>query len=265
MSKSLLLLDKYSSTQIKNTINKVLKSSELGYQTKKVTSGSNFIVRQSWEHPDKFKSILNYVNTNKLYHKWLIEEFKITSLPEMIDLIENKKFDLFKEGGKYFNEMIVRLYATEAVGSKNEIEALNFLKRYWSEYNFDGERTISDSYADMILGVDIYGTFRNHSKQYTFQVKPLFSFSELKDSFVVGTMGVAKEYDVDFYIFINTRSYSSTHDHNRKIKTPKILIFNNNDRKTSTNGLNVKRKVNISGNFYYFEGDSNIGGLMDLY
>jgi hypothetical protein len=171
--------------------------------------GVYFVARQSFENPDRIKSILNYSNTNIMLAKWIVQNFKITTFEDLIDFVITKAADLFLSQGEYFTEVVKILKKTEEIGIKNELESCKIMSDVIFEKlgkRVDVMRTETDSPDDIFYGVDIF--FNLGEKEFTCQVKPLKDIYQKDLDIVVVSSGRIKKYDTHYWMFIHIDNYT---------------------------------------------------------
>jgi hypothetical protein len=170
-------------------------------------SGSKFVKAQRWETPNRFKSILNYVNTNIMLNSWIVRTFKIESFSGLIQFVHLNTNELFLQDGEYFDQVIKILKTTEEIGMRNEINACKILKNVIFEKlgkNVEVIRTETDSSDDIFDGIDIY--FILDDKKWTCQVKPLKDISFIGDKVKVKSSGRIKKYSTHYWMFIDSQN-----------------------------------------------------------
>lgn len=170
-------------------------------------SGSKFVKAQSWEDKDRFKSILNYVNTNIMLNSWIVRTFGIERFSGLIQFVHLNTNELFLQDGKYFDQVIKILKRTEEIGMRNEINACKILQSVIFEKlgkNVQVIRTETDSSDDIFHGIDIY--FILNSKKWTCQVKPLKEINIIGDKVRVKSSGRIKKYSTHYWMFINDQN-----------------------------------------------------------
>jgi hypothetical protein len=172
--------------------------------------GAYFVARQSFENPERVKSILNYTNTNIMLATWIVNNFDIKTFDDLIDFIISKAVDLFLIEGEYFTEVIKILKKTEEIGIRNELASCKIMADVIFEKlgkRVDVMRTETDSADDIFYGVDIF--FDLDGKQYTCQVKPLKEVYTKGDKVIVRSSGRIKKYSTHYWMFIDNDIRSS--------------------------------------------------------
>lgn len=172
--------------------------------------GAYFVARQSFENPERVKSILNYANTNIMLATWIINNFNIESFDELIEFIISKSVELFLSEGEYFPEVVRILRKTEEIGIRNELAACKIMSDVISEKlgkRIDVMRTETDSADDIFYGIDIF--FNLDGKEYTCQVKPLKEIYVKDSKVIVRSSGRIKAYSTHYWIFIDNDVRSS--------------------------------------------------------
>ena len=149
-------------------------------------------------------SILGTTRTNISVLIWMVREFKLESFDDIKKFIHEKKSDLFREDGKYYNKLRSILLATEKQGILNEEFAIQYIKKVVMQklgVEIEPVRTPPMSKEDMIDGVDV--KFDINGKTYTCQVKPLVSFVQTMDMTTITSKGLIKEYHNHYIAFVN--------------------------------------------------------------
>ena len=180
-----------------------------------------FVGRQSFDHQGRYKSIINYANTNINLLTSIVRDFSIQSCKELFDFLKSDYIKIFSPDGSYFSNTLDILKKTEESGDQNEQLAsvyMSFVIKQKTGQDIQVQRTVKDSIDDIIDGVDLYFTL--DGKKYTCQVKPLQyarvrvnNFDQPSEYMVVSS-GRIKEYKVDYFIFVNKR-------------TQKFIVFKN--------------------------------------
>ena len=192
------------------------------------------------------RSILNNLNTN--FNTFCLLTKSINTQIEKIGRPE-KKFDFSKKENrtiKEINRLMNALYhfKTEIFTKNNEefINIIKVLKKLWdrgqkSEDNvlIKIEKYFGDSVklektgghgqkTDALLGVDL--TITLNEIKYTAQVKPFSRIIKEDGKITVKDTGNVKPYDVDWLIFINTKSNEILIFENDPIKNHNQYVFN---------------------------------------
>ena len=192
------------------------------------------------------RSILNNLNTN--FNTFCLLTKSINTQIEKIGRPE-KKFDFSKKENrtiKEINRLMNALYhfKTEIFTKNNEefINIIKVLKKLWdrgqkSEDNvlIKIEKYFGDSAklektgghgqkTDALLGVDL--TITLNEIKYTAQVKPFSRIIKEDGKITVKDTGNVKPYDVDWFIFINTKSNEILIFENDPIKNHNQYVFN---------------------------------------
>lgn len=199
-----LILSESEFNDYKKYLNKILLDL---YSEHVEISGSYFVKAQDWEDKNRFKSILNYTNTNIMLNSWIVRSFGIEGFSELIEFIHFNKNNLFLEGGEYFDKVIEILKKTEEIGIRNEIAACNVLENIIYQklgVKVSVKRTETDSKDDIFYGIDIY--FILNGKKWTCQVKPLKDINIIGDKVKVKSSGRIKKYSTHYWMFINEQN-----------------------------------------------------------
>ena len=130
------------------------------------------------------KSILNYINTNRIVKGYLLKMYKETdeNSSTFFKKIWTDKNELFLEGGTYFKIILDKLkYATQT-GKKLEdnivINTAEFFKKLLNDSNISLQ--FGTLQEDLLKGIDLKIVGKNYVK--TIQVKPIdkYSFKSFK-------------------------------------------------------------------------------------
>lgn len=192
------------------------------------------------------RSILNNLNTN--FNSFCLLTKAINTQIEKIGKSE-KKFDFSKKENrtiKEINRLVSALnhFKTEIFTKNNEdfINIIKVLKKLWDrgqksedsvlvkieEYFGDAAKLEKISghgqKTDAIKGVDLSITL--DGKKYTAQIKPFSTTIEEDGKITVKDTGNVKPYDVDWLIFINTKSNKILIFENNPIKNHNQYVFN---------------------------------------
>jgi hypothetical protein len=186
----------------------------------------SFVKPQSFEPtPNRHISILNKANTNLKYLSYLVDNFELNSINEVINFINDRKDDLFSKNGKYLSHLVSLIRSTEQAGERNEELASRYIKSIILEKtNTIVNPIISpvSSKKDLVDGIDIEFQIGS-SRKYTCQVKPFKSRRDSGDFVIITSSGLIKEYKVDYLSFSDYR-------------TNKVFLFRNRDFKILGNG-----------------------------
>jgi len=192
------------------------------------------------------RSILNNLNTN--FNTFCLLTKAINTQIEKIGRPE-KKFDFSKKENRTIKE-IIRLvnalyhFKTEIFTKNNEefINIIKVLKKLWDrgqksedDVLIKIEKYFGDSAklektgghgqkTDALLGVDL--TITLNEIRYTAQVKPFSRIIKEDEKITVKDTGNVKPYDVDWLIFINTKSNEILIFENNPIKNHNQYVFN---------------------------------------
>jgi hypothetical protein len=184
------------------------------------------------------RSILNNLNTNfnsfclltkavnnqidnigkpeKKFDFSLKEKRNIPEVIRLIKAIDHFKKEIFTKNNQDFINIIKVLKKLWDRGQKSEDKVLSKIESYFGPNSFvekvggHGQKTDAFKGIDLIINVG--------DKKYTSQVKPFSNIKEDNGTITVFDTGNVKPYNVNWMIFINTKSN-------------KILIFENNPKK----------------------------------
>lgn len=181
--------------------------------------GSFVSPRKFESNEDRYISILNKINTNLSSLSYLVREFKLLNFKEVIDLIREKRNDLFLEGGEYLPKIVQIIKSTEKAGEKNEDLAISYIKRIIlakKDIDITPNKVPTSSYKDLVLGIDI--EFRIGERIYTCQVKPFVDYRVKGDYVIVTSSGNIKKYNTDYICFSDWKSGKSVLFQNKEVK-----------------------------------------------
>ena len=195
---------------------------------------------------DSARSILNNLNTNFNTFCLLTK-----AINKQIDSIKkpNKKFDFSQEEKRTLSEVnrLIRalgFFKKEIFTKNNEdfVNIINVLTKLWNRGQKSEDKVLSkiESYfgenssvekigghgqkSDAFKGIDLIVNIGN--KKYTSQVKPYSTFKEEGNKIIVFDTGNVKPYNVDWMIFINTKSNKIIIFENNPIKDQNQYVFN---------------------------------------
>lgn len=175
-------------------------------------------------------SIFHKINTNVTVMKYLVKTFNLSNFNDLIELVVTRKNDLFIEGTVYFNEIHKILKITEEYGDRNELLSISYIKDVIKrKLNLDISpiKSPTGSYDDLINGIDI--KFNLNGRDFTCQVKPLVSISEIGNNCVINSSGNIKNYKTDYLSFADHR-------------TSKVILFQNKEVSISGNIITIPKK-----------------------
>jgi Fe-Mn family superoxide dismutase len=192
------------------------------------------------------RSILNNLNTN--FNSFCLLTKAVNTQIDGIGRPE-RKFDFSKKENRTVKEISRLLKAINHFKSKiftrnnqDFINIINVLKKLWDR----GQKSENDVFVkiekyfgdsvtlekigghgqkeDAIEGVDLKITLEG--KEYTAQIKQFSTINKVKDKITVKDTGNVKPYDVDWMIFINTKSNKVLIFENKPIKNHNQYVFN---------------------------------------
>jgi Fe-Mn family superoxide dismutase len=192
------------------------------------------------------RSILNNLNTN--FNSFCLLTKAVNTQIDCIGKSE-KKFDFSKKENRTVREISRLIKAIDHFKSKiftrnnqDFINIIKVLKKLWDR----GQKSENDVFVkiekyfgdsatlekigghgqkeDAIEGVDLKITL--DGKEYTAQIKQFSTISNVKGKITVKNTGNVKPYDVDWMIFINTKSNKVLIFENKPIKNHNQYVFN---------------------------------------
>lgn len=214
---------------IKSSLDKI-------YPNKVNIENLTFVGPQKFDYPGRYKSIINYANTNMTLLKSIVDKFSIESTQELFNFLNQNYKEILSPEGQYFQNTLDILKRTEDYGNQNEILAAQFMQNVIKEktgQNVEVKRTNTDSKEDLIDGVDVY--FILDGKKYICQVKPLKEMSFNNQNYTIVSSGRIKPYKVDYWIFV---------DRNRQ----KFAAFKNRNASISNYTLTFDKNSFVSSN-----------------
>jgi hypothetical protein len=189
--------------QYKNLVQKFL--SEI-YPDKVNIGDEKFISGQKFDYPGRYKSIINYANTNITLLMSIVKMFSIQNVKELFEFLNKNYKEIFSPEGSSFTNTLNILKKTEEYGNQNEQLAAIYMQSVIKQktgQNVEVKRTETDSREDLIDGIDIYFTL--DGKRYTCQVKPLKEIELFNnfESYKIKSSGRIKKYNINYFIFVN--------------------------------------------------------------
>ena len=165
-----------------------------------------FISGQKFDYPGRYKSIINYANTNVTLLKSIVKMFSIENVKELFEFLNKNYKEIFSSEGSSFANTLNVLKKTEEYGNQNEQLAAMYMQSVIKQktgQNVEVKRTETDSREDFIDGIDLHFTL--DGKRYTCQVKPLKEFELINNSetYRIKSSGRIKQYNVSYFVFVN--------------------------------------------------------------
>jgi len=163
----------------------------------------------------------------------------VKSPDDIIKFIESNKFELFKVGGVYFDDIYNDLRGVSESGRMREEEGSDLFKKYAASKGFDVDILPPDTKDDDKGGIDAY--FKIKKMAYTIQIKTLNSIDLVDDFYHVYIDG-------DF----------------TKIKTHYLVVVPNPDKNSLFDkgyvfkGSNIETGFDEKGMSYYLVPSSNL-------
>lgn len=241
--------------QYKNTINRIL-TVEMYPDMLKSVGSMKLVKALPYEENGRDFSVLNKVNTNIRLMSAIVSTFAINNFKDLLAFVSDNRNDLFTDGGKYFRSLVyTTIRSTEKIGEENEELVANYIKNLAKDkYGIDIRpvREVTSSENDMIRGIDI--TFDILGKAYTCQVKPLISYREDGDNFIITSSGLIKQYSTDYIAFANIPRKEVMMFQNKNIGidgniiTIKNLYLVKYDVESTFNNLNSKNMKKLNKN-----------------
>jgi hypothetical protein len=131
----------------------------------------------------------------------------------LINALRYFKKEIFTKNNEDFVNIINVLTTLWNRGQKSEDKVLSKIESYFGKNSSVEKIGGHGQKSDAIKGIDLIVNVGD--KKYTSQVKPYSTFKQDGDKIIVFDTGNVKPYNVDWMIFINTKSN-------------KIIIFKNN-------------------------------------
>lgn len=185
-----------------------------------------FIGAQSFDTEGRWKSIINYADSNNKLANWIVYNFKCKSFQDLINTVNREYQNLYSPDGKWSATVLEKLKETEESGIRNEVFATEMIKKDMEQKGKQVQikRTVTDSWDDCILGIDLILEFSG--RKFTCQVKPYTSINIQRKTrpglgfYEIQTPSKVKAYKVDYMVFVNTQLNS-------------VFVFENNGLKTN--------------------------------
>lgn len=188
--------------QYKNLVQKLIFEI---YPDKVNIGNIKFIAGQKFDYTGRYKSIINYANTNVTLLKSIVKLFSIESVKELFEFLNKNYKELFSPEGSGFSNTLSVLKKTEEYGNQNEQLAAMYMQSVIKQktgQNIEVKRTETDSREDFIDGIDLYFTL--DGKRYTCQVKPLKNLEvNNSEDYKITSSGRIKQYNVSYFVFVN--------------------------------------------------------------
>ncbi len=144
------------------------------------------------------------------------EKRTITEVSRLIKALDHFKKEIFTRNNEDFINIIKVLKKLWDRGQKSEDEVLSKIEKHFGETSSVEKIGGHGQKTDAFKGIDLIVNIGD--KKYTAQVKPFSNTKNENNKITVFDTGNVKPYNVDWLIFINTKSN-------------KILIFENNPTK----------------------------------
>lgn len=190
-----------------------------------------FVGVQSFDSEGRWKSIINYADSNNKLANWIVRNFECKTFANIIDTLNREYQNLYSPDGKWFSKVIEILHETEESGIRNEVFAVEMIKKSMEESGKQCQikRTVTDSWDDCILGIDL--VLEYSGKKYTCQVKPYTSMELLPgmEVYKLQTTSKVKEYEVDYMVFVN-------------IELKSVIVFENKGVKAELKSFLLPKK-----------------------
>jgi Fe-Mn family superoxide dismutase len=195
---------------------------------------------------DSARSVLNNLNTNfntfclltkainrqiesiskpnKKFDFSIKEKRTISEVNRLISALDYFKKEIFTKNNEDFVNIISVLLKLWDRGQKSEDKVLSKIEQYFgkdsSVEKIGGHGQKSDAFKGIDLIVNVDG------KKHTAQVKPFSSIKKEGDKITVLNTGNVKPYNVDWMIFINTKSNKILIIENNPIESRDQYVFN---------------------------------------
>jgi uncharacterized protein YifE (UPF0438 family) len=195
---------------------------------------------------DSARSVLNNLNTNfntfclltkainrqiesinkpnKKFDFSIKEKRTISEVNRLIAALDYFKKEIFTKNNEDFVNIISVLLKLWDRGQKSEDKVLSKIEQYFgkdsSVEKIGGHGQKSDAFKGIDLIVNVGG------KKHTAQVKPFSSIKKEGDKITVLDTGNVKPYNVDWMIFINTKSNKILIIENNPIESRDQYVFN---------------------------------------
>ena len=152
------------------------------------------------------------------------ENRTIKEINRLIRALDHFKSQIFTKNNEEFINIIKVLKKLWDRGQKSEDDVLIKIEKYFGDSAKLEKTGGHGQKTDAIKGVDLVITL--NEKRYTAQVKPFSTTIKENDKITVKDTGNVKPYDVDWLIFINTKSNKILIFENNPIKNHNQYVFN---------------------------------------
>jgi superoxide dismutase len=152
------------------------------------------------------------------------ENRTIKEINRLIRALDHFKSQIFTKNNEEFINIIKVLKKLWDRGQKSEDDVLIKIEKYFGDSAKLEKTGGHGQKTDAIKGVDLVITL--NEKRYTAQVKPFSTTIKENDKITVKDTGNVKPYDVDWLIFINTKSNKILIFENKPIKNHNQYVFN---------------------------------------
>ena len=199
------------------------------YSEKVTIDNMTFVAKQSFDSPQRLKSIINYANSNTNLCEWIVEKFECISIVDLFNTIREESLNLFSPEGKYFQKVLKTLTNTEAIGIRNEEFAAKYLQDFLAQKQINTKvyRTETDCGDDLLRGIDLY--FDYNGKVITSQVKPLKDIKISDEKIEILSSGKLKPYSVHYLLFVNFKENKVIMFRNKNVTYDNKTVYINTD------------------------------------
>lgn len=199
------------------------------YSEKVTIDNMIFVAKQSFDSPQRLKSIINYANSNINLCEWIVKKFECISIVDLFNTIREESLNLFSPEGKYFQTVLEKLTNTEAIGIRNEEFAAKYLQDFLAQkqINTKVKRTETDCGDDLLRGIDLY--FDYNGKKITSQVKPLKDIKISDEKIEILSSGKLKPYSVHYLLFVNLKENKVIMFRNKNVTYDNKTVYINTD------------------------------------
>jgi hypothetical protein len=154
------------------------------------------------------------------------EKRTIKEINRLVSELDNFKSQIFSKNNEEFINIIKVLKKLWDRGQKSEDDVLIKIEKHFGDFAKLEKTGGHGQKTDAFKGVDL--TITLDGKKHTAQVKPYSTMTKEDGKITVKDTGNVKPYDVDWLIFINTKSKKVLIFENKPIKNHNQYVFNEN-------------------------------------
>jgi hypothetical protein len=152
------------------------------------------------------------------------ENRTVREINRLVKALDHFKTQIFTKNNDEFINIIKVLKKLWDRGQKSEDDVLVKIEKYFGDSVTIEKNSGHGQKTDAFKGVDL--TITLNGKNHTAQVKPFSTISKEDGNITIKDTGNVKPYDVDWLIFINTKSNKILIFENKPIKNHNQYVFN---------------------------------------